>query len=407
MKHILRKKEGRKPLSKKALYPIIIGGYLFIVFILIAVANVISASLAAQKAKTVWTDWQVEYVDFLEKSYAADANFCKVDEASFLTSGLTRADLYAAKLNDVRFLASHNSYKTGLTPETKLLYHAPFAAFMGKQYDYVFDTITEQLNCGIRSIELDPNKVITDDGFKIECLHSDALETNSTFINFELGLREIKMWMDRNPNAVPITVLIEPKGGDNFDTEAFDALDKMLFEVFGDKLYTPDDMLGDYADFDELRADNGYPTVAKTKGKIMFLLHEKDSLKFYLERDPSMRKSAMFVAVTYKTLLRKHPEYSKYAFVTIINEPTKHDDWIEEAVNEGNYMVRTRLDKYAVIREKDYNNGLASGANILSTDYTPHVSERIYPYPTGETWTDTYFAVLYEKDKTITLRNSK
>ena len=66
-------------------------------------------------------------------------------------------------------------------------------------------------------------------------------------------------------------------------------------------------------------------------------------------------------------------------------------------------MVRTRLDRDAVIKEKHYINGLASNANILSTDYTPHVTQRLYPYPTGEKWTDTYLATLYESGKTITL----
>ena len=193
MRYIFKKKEGKRPLPRKRLYLILTVGYLFSVFVLISLANLISANYSARDAKAVWAQWQTEYIDFLENAYASDANFCKVDEASFITSDITLDRLYSAKYNTVRFLASHNSYKTGLTAETKLLYHMPFAAFMGRQYDYVFDTITEQLNCGLRSIELDVNKVATDDGFKIECLHSDTLETNSTMINFELGLSEIKM----------------------------------------------------------------------------------------------------------------------------------------------------------------------------------------------------------------------
>lgn len=225
-------------------------------------------------------------------------------------------------------------------------------------------------------------------------------------VNFSLGLEEIDMWMDRNPDSAPIIVLIEPKGGKNFDSEAFDMLDDMLIDTYGDKLVTPADMLGGYADYDAFRAADAYPAVSELKGKIIFLLHEKDSMETYIERDPDMSNCAMHIALEYKTAFVKHPEYTKYSFTLIANNPTKYLDRIKAAatLEGGNYMIRTRLDKYAVIKEDDYKNGLESGANILSTDYIPHVSEHLYPYPIDDVWEDTYIAVLYEDGKTVTLR---
>lgn len=355
--------------------------------------------------ESVWADWQNEYVALLEQRYAADENFSKVNDEDFLTR-TDMAEVLGAKLNEIRYIASHNSYKTGLTPETKYFYHGPLAAIMGKQYDYIFDTITEQLNAGIRSIELDANKVKTADGFRIECLHSDMLETNSTMIDFDKGLKEIRMWMDRNENALPIIVLVEPKGGKKFDLEAFDKFDEMLFENFGEKLVTPKKLLdaAGVSDFDEFRAKNAYPTVESLKGKIIFLLHEKDSLETYMQRDPDMQKSAMNIALEYNTVLKKGKDYSRFSFTVILNDPTKHKDRISEAINRDNFMVRTRLDRYAVVKDHWYKNGIESGANILSTDYTPHAKERIMEYPTKGKWTDTYYAILYEADKTVTLR---
>lgn len=399
-----KQKEKRK-MSKGAKWTLAIFVWGFSAYFLVALTGFIAATVSAQKAKDVWANWQNEYVSYLEQKYSEDENFSKVNEADFLT----RADLsevYAAKLNEIRYIASHNSYKTGLTPETKYFYHGPLAAIMGKQYDYIFDTITEQLNCGIRSIELDANKIKTDDGFKIECLHSDLLETNSTMINFDKGLHEIRMWMDRNPDALPIIVLVEPKGGKNFDLEAFDKFDEMLFDNFGDKLVTPKKLLdgAGVKDFDEFRAKNAYPTVDSLKGKIIFLLHEKDSLETYMERDPDMQKSAMNIALEYTTVEKKGKEYSRFSFTAILNDPTKQKDLIAKAVNEDNFMVRTRLDKYAVVKDHWYKNGIESDANILSTDYTPHVKERIMEYPTKGKWTDTYYAILFEQNKTVTLR---
>lgn len=209
-----KKERTKKPMKKGAKWALVIFIWGFSAYFLVALSGFIAATVSAKDAKSVWADWQNEYIALLEQRYAADENFSKVNDEDFLTR-TDMAEVLGAKLNEIRYIASHNSYKTGLTPETKYFYHGPLAAIMGKQYDYIFDTITEQLNAGIRSIELDANKVKTADGFRIECLHSDMLETNSTMIDFDKGLKEIRMWMDRNENALPIIVLVEPKGGKN------------------------------------------------------------------------------------------------------------------------------------------------------------------------------------------------
>lgn len=400
------KKEGsKKEKSRAAKWVLALFVWGFSAYFLICLSAFIPTTIEAHHAEETWREWQKGYIDFLETSYAADSDFSKVNEESFIT-GATVADVYSARLNEIRYLASHNSYKVGLTQGTEYLYHGPFAAFMGKQFDYVYDTITEQLNMGIRSIELDANKVATaDGGFEIRCLHSSLLESKSTAVDFKKGLHEIDMWLERNPDSLPLIVLVEPKGGKKFDEEAFDALDGMLFDVFGDKLLTPKKLLGEYDNFDDFRADNAYPTVETLKGKIIFLLHEKASLDTYIARDPDMQKSAMNIALEYKTVMKKGEKYSKYAFTVIINEASKHKDRIEKAINEGNFMVRTRLDKYAVVKENQYKDGIASGANILSTDYVPYVETRLYEYPDGEKSTETYFALLgNEYGKTVTLR---
>ncbi len=400
-----KKERTKKPMKKGAKWALVIFIWGFSAYFLVALSGFIAATVSAKDAKSVWADWQNEYVALLEQRYAADENFSKVNDEDFLTR-TDMAEVLGAKLNEIRYIASHNSYKTGLTPETKYFYHGPLAAIMGKQYDYIFDTITEQLNAGIRSIELDANKVKTADGFRIECLHSDMLETNSTMIDFDKGLKEIRMWMDRNENALPIIVLVEPKGGKKFDLEAFDKFDEMLFNNFGEKLVTPKKLLdaAGVSDFDEFRAKNAYPTVESLKGKIIFLLHEKDSLETYMQRDPDMQKSAMNIALDYATVQKKGKNYSRFSFTVVLNDPTKHKDRIAQAINRDNFMVRTRLDRYAVVKDHWYNNGIKSGANILSTDYTPHAKERIMEYPTKGKWTDTYYAILYEADKTVTLR---
>lgn len=371
-----KKERTKKPMKKGAKWALVIFIWGFSAYFLVALSGFIAATVSAKDAKSVWADWQNEYIALLEQRYAADENFSKVNDEDFLTR-TDMAEVLGAKLNEIRYIASHNSYKTGLTPETKYFYHGPLAAIMGKQYDYIFDTITEQLNAGIRSIELDANKVKTADGFRIECLHSDMLETNSTMIDFDKGLKEIRMWMDRNENALPIIVLVEPKGGKKFDLEAFDKFDEMLFENFGEKLVTPKKLLdaAGVSDFDEFRAKNAYPTVESLKGKIIFLLHEKDSLETYMQRDPDMQKSAMNIALDYATVQKKGKDYSRFSFTVILNDPTKHKDRISEAINRDNFGQ----NEAGQIRRRE--RPLVQKRNRVRREYFKH---RLHPARQGK-----------------------
>lgn len=143
-----KKERTKKPMKKGAKWALVIFIWGFSAYFLVALSGFIAATVSAKDAKSVWADWQNEYIALLEQRYAADENFSKVNDENFITR-TDMAEVLGAKLNEIRYIASHNSYKTGLTPETKYFYHGPLAAIMGKQYDYIFDTITEQLNAGI------------------------------------------------------------------------------------------------------------------------------------------------------------------------------------------------------------------------------------------------------------------
>lgn len=77
------------------------------------------ATVSAKDAKSVWADWQNEYVALLEQRYAADENFSKVNDEDFLTR-TDMAEVLGAKLNEIRYIASHNSYKRGSLPKRSI-----------------------------------------------------------------------------------------------------------------------------------------------------------------------------------------------------------------------------------------------------------------------------------------------
>lgn len=278
---------------------VIVSFALLVLYALYNIAVLAAAAAATVKEDEIWLAWQRDHIAALAASYES-GEAPVLDESSFCNFDLDAALDEGMKLNELRYLATHNSYKQGVSRATGLFYDsAAFGAISGK-YDYVFDDLTTQFNNGIRSIEIDFFKNPTEDGFTIRILHNAIFERASSMLDLELALTEMKMWSDYNPGHLPVIVLVEPKtsGGQGLkpmDTEAHVYAGELLEKVLGDKLYTPEDMLGGYRDFAALRAANGYPEVRDVLGKFIFLHHRtgKDDWEFFAI-DPALKKQKMF-----------------------------------------------------------------------------------------------------------------
>ncbi len=386
----------KKPMNKKAKISIIVVVAIGSVYLLTALIALLAAFGQNKAAHDYWAQQQIERISYLKTEYEKNT-FQHIDEQNFAAFNINQAIINGSKINEVQYLATHNSYKTGLVPATKFLYHGPLFAIMGDKYDYYFDTFTEQLNQGIRSFELDPNYVKKDDGtYTVECVHSSLLEACSTAVDFQLALTEFKLWMDYNPSHMPLIILLEPKGEDSYVADAFKLYDQMISDTFGDKLITPKDFLGDtYADFDAFRKDNAYPTIGEAQGKIMFLLHDKKYVDNYIKDYNTIKEWKLFPALNY-SLLEERPDVSKFSCFAISNDASD-DERIKSLIERG-YMVRTRLDEYSKISEEGLEKGVASGANIMSSDYPPTNSKR-YDY--------TCYIDKDNKNVTIQMRENK
>jgi hypothetical protein len=105
----------------------------------------------------------------------------------------------------------------------------------------------------------------------------------------------------------------------------------------------------------------GWPTLAQSRGKVIFLLDVKHPGPIYLEGHPSLRGRVLFT--------NAQPDTPSAAFIEI-NTPDASQ--IADLVRKG-YLVRTRSDDAvkmitkATILQRD--TALASGAQIVSTDY--------------------------------------
>jgi len=281
-------------------------------------------------------------------------------------------------LSDVQMLGTHNSYHK--RPARDLIANEPA--------DYEHPALDIQLNDGIRSLELDAYN-----GPTLPVLHSLLLDEGSTCPELQDCLRTINTWSKANPGHVPLILFIEPKalpvntnpdlqavintevarrGLANWDAVGFERLDALVRDVFGSTLITPDEVRGKRPMLRDAILRDGWPTLAETRGGVIVVLGasgvERDA---YLSGNPSLEGRPMFV-----------PSDVAEPSAAIIKRDVPLPNAFPRIVSR-NFLVKTRADADAVeARAGDLsraNSALASGANVVATDY-PVADSTIGPY---------------------------
>jgi len=307
----------------------------------------------------------------------------------------------AIRLNQIQVIGTHNSYHAGFGPsEARLWQIKNLDAFNG--IDYAHQPLKQQLDAGVRQIELDifadsqggrfahpagprmvaeaglppdppfdPRGVMTQPGFKV--MHVQDIDYRSVCQPFVACLKEVREWSHAHPHHIPIFILVETKRSsvegamqltpaEPFTPAAFDALDAEIRSVFQlRELITPDDVRGRYETLNQAVLAGNWPTLESARGKVVFLMDQQWAGPVYLEGHPSLRGRLLFTNAT--------PGEPDAAFVELNDGPAGE---IEKLVRQG-YLVRTRADDST--REARSNDThrrdamLASGAQIVSTDY--------------------------------------
>lgn len=301
------------------------------------------------------------------------------------------------RLNQVQVLGSHNSYHLQPAPEV-LAFFQRIAADLARGVEYEHLPLAQQFSAqGIRQIELDvfadpagglykdPYALralrlprpdvpeLLEPGFKV--LHIQDLDFRSTCYTLVRCLGIIKEWSDAHPTHLPITILVEAKD-DRLPGTAFvnpipiraaqlDALDAEIRSVLPpSKLITPDDVRGPHATLEEAILTDGWPTLAQSRGKLLFALDNEGIQKTeYLQDHPSLRGRVLFTS--------SRPGAAESAFIKL-NSAIGSFAEIQRVVAAG-YIVRTRADgDTQEARDNDTRTrdaALTSGAQFVSTDY--------------------------------------
>ncbi|MBR4049991.1 MAG: hypothetical protein IKK09_05800 [Clostridia bacterium] len=315
---------------------------------------------------------QIRRIESLEQSYL-NGEIAPVDRNAFFNGDL-QAELDAGlKFNELRYTATHNSYQTESVDELKQIYRKlsdlTFGLVPENMADFVSPTLTDQLNSGIYSLEIDIEVFDRDGDISFTCMHNPRFQMTTSCYDFALAMREIAMWSDNNPNHLPITLIIEPK--ESFlpledmkvlNLDYAKELDKTLRATLGDRLFTPADMLREYESFGEMRRANDWCKVKDMLGKVLILFHECNTTEGYIELDPTIKSQAMF------PMLREKDMERDCASFLLLNRPVKEFKAIEKAISLG-LIVRTRADEFTDVTEEKREKAFESGAQIMSTDY--------------------------------------
>jgi len=335
------------------------------------------------------------------------------------------------KLNQIQVFGTHNSYAQPVDPRLLALadpiaqrlyatflprmsaeqralfaeeHPADLTLAQGLAYDH--PPLAEQLDAGLRSLEIDVNydpnggafadpagyrllraQGVTDlaphdtsplhaPGFKV--LHVADLDFRSHCPTLRLCLTQLRDWSDGHEGHAPIFIMLEaktqslplfpePTQAPAFDAAAFDELDAEIVETLGrERLIIPDDVRGDHETLEQAVRAGAWPKVEQARGKFVFLMLtalDRAGADLYLEGHPNLEGRVAF--------LRANPGHDHAAFLLLDNAMVRRSD-IEARVREG-YLVRTRADiETAEARANDLTRAqaaFASGAQVVSTDF--------------------------------------
>lgn len=302
------------------------------------------------------------------------------------------------RLNHIQVIGSHNSYKIGIEKSLMDLLIAEDPNAIGLDYGHL--TLADQLDLGIRGLELDvlydpeggaftqpkgldildslglpaqyyDTTQLLDPGFKV--FHIPDIDFRSHCLTFKGCLGDIRNWSVAHPDHLPILITINPKNsGVNkpgfssvipFDQQVLDSFDAEIYEVFeSDELITPKMVKGDHSNLRDAILREGWPTLNAVRGKVLFVLDAGfEVTKDYLINNDHAKP--MFVNVA--------PEHPQAGFF-IMNDPIKMKADIQRRVQQG-FIVRTRSDGNTMeARDGDFSRfeaAKASGAHLISTDY--------------------------------------
>ena len=258
-------------------------------------------------------------------------------------------------INHLQFVGSHNSYKKAM-PDGFVKQWMRVNPEVMESLEYEHIPLAEQLDLGIRKLELDVFYVADEARFQVG--HVQQIDMNSNCATLRICLNKITAWSKKNTTHAPIWISFNAKDDyifglpspENFTTEAFNLMDSIIEEILGENLIRPRDIV-----------DLQWPLLDEARGKFILILDEGGS-----------KRDMYYEGWQQRPMFTNAPEGHPAAAIMIINDPVDQLEEIQRLVKAG-YMIRTRADSDTrEARDNDTRRKVAafeSGAQAVSTDY--------------------------------------
>jgi hypothetical protein len=259
-------------------------------------------------------------------------------------------------ITDVQALGTHNSY------------HQQSEVVLDASWRYTQPPLGRQLaEDGVRQLELDLHLSL-DGVFEVHHVPGDSGSSCPIFTDC---LAEVKAFLDASPCALPVVVWMEPK--DEVDDEALGyakldghmrEVDDAIYSVFPrGQVVTPDDVRGDHPDLPTAITIDGWPTLDRLRGRVLFSwLDEGPERDEYLGDTPNLEGRAMFAD-------GDGPDHP-WAAMFKIDDAVGEAERVGDLVRQG-FLVTSNPDGPEQTRERneaDFAAALAAGPHFLSTN---------------------------------------
>lgn len=290
-----------------------------------------------------------------EGQQSSNAQIARVDE---LRHAAASEPLHETPIDDglpydrLQVIATHNSYNLAPTwLQTQVIALVEPSEAPALQYNH--QTLTEQLDAGIRSLELD----VRWNGTDFVMSHVPLVGNRANATDFGLALEEISLWSNAHPGHLPISIMVEVKSDymfldpslRDFDADAAAALDTLVSDRLGDALFTPDDLGG-----------GDWPSVGEMRDHVLLFFGENEDVReLYLSGHPNLGGRSLF------TSSKTGAPDARFVVMDDARDPAM------DAALAAGVIVRTRADADLKISENDRAAALDSGAQVIATDYPP------------------------------------
>ncbi|MDI1434552.1 Ca2+-dependent phosphoinositide-specific phospholipase C [Polyangium sorediatum] len=269
------------------------------------------------------------------------------------------------RLHHVQTKATHNSFHVAnpdLSGPEYAVDHAPLDVQLAEQ--------------GVRSVELDLRYDEALGDYKVA--HVPFLDEGSTCATFRECLGVMKRWSDAHPAHLPFTILLDLKDlAPSADTieASFGTLHEVILGVWPQKrIVTPDEVQGDHATLGEAVKTEGWPTLGKLRGRVIFTMYNlTDGFGIAYARGGTSLAGRLAFTRTVPT--------DPHAAWTLYDDPIVTKVLIDEAA-AANMLIRTRaeidLDAALAGNTSLRDAALASAAHFITTDYPAPIDSSTY-----------------------------